>query len=178
MKPAILNIAVAGALGLSLAAAATAIAQDRPAGPGGPPGAGRGAERQKIFQAMEQRREQRLHDLLQIKPDQEAAFHTFVTSLEQMRPKGERGPRQPGERPMLTTPERLDRAVQRLGEAQARLQKASAAIKTFYAVLTPDQRKAFDLMPMPIGGERGRPGMRMHGWRGGGFGGPPRGRLD
>jgi protein CpxP len=93
---------------------------------------------------MQHRREQRLHDLLQIKPDQETAFRTFVTAQEQGRPQG--GP--PGaERKPLTTPERLDREAQRIAQLQQRL----AAVKTFYAVLTPDQRKAFDQMPMMMG---------------------------
>jgi hypothetical protein len=108
--------------------------------------------------------------LLQIKPDQETAFRTFAASLEQSRPQRQRqgGPgerrRAPGaEHETLTTPQRLDRAAQRLADAQQRLQKESAAVKTFYAVLTPDQRKAFDA----TGGE----GFG----RGGGFGG--RGRF-
>jgi protein CpxP len=157
MKPTFQRVALAAALGFGLVV--SAAAQDRGPAPGGaaPGGAAgaRGADRQKLFEEMQHRREQRLHDLLQIKPDQETAFHTFTTSLEQARPqrgarqggRGQRGPGRGGaqaERAALTTPERLDRQVQRLAEAQQRLQKEAAAVKTFYAVLTPDQRKAFD----------------------------------
>jgi hypothetical protein len=165
------RVALASALCLGLAAAAAA--QDRQAGPGP-------RDRQKQVEDMQHRREQRLHDLLQIKPDQEGAYRTFVTALEQLRPQGGlrrgQGPQAGAQAQALTTPERLDRAAQRLGEAQQRLQKASAAVKTFYAVLTPEQRKAFDSMPMLIrAGDEGRgPGGGLFfRQRGPGRGGPP-----
>ena len=191
MKPTFQRIAVASALCLGLAASAAA-AQDRPAGPGGPQAQGqhRGGDRQKLFAEMRQRREQRLHDLLQIKADQEPAFHTFVTSLEQLRPQ--RGPGQgqgkdaqgpagrgpgAGQRMPLTTPERLDRMAQREAEHQQRLQKETAAVKTFYAALTPEQRKVFDMSPGLLrGGRGGGHGFGRHMWRHDGFEGPPPGR--
>jgi len=152
MKPTFQRVALAAVLGFGLVV--SAAAQDRGPGPGGTVPGARGADRQKLFEDMQHRREQRLHDLLQIKPDQETAFRTFASSLEQPRPG--RGQRQggPGQRRLgpgnegetLTTPQRLDRAAQRLADAQQRLQKQSAAVKTFYAVLNPDQRKAFDAM--------------------------------
>lgn len=178
MKPTFQRIAVASALCLGLAASAAA-AQDRPAGPGGPQAQGqhRGGDHQKQFAEMRQRREQRLHDLLQIKADQEPAFHTFVTSLEQLRPQ--RGPGQGQEtrgkdgrgpngaqRMPLTTPERLDRMAQRQAERQQRLQKMTAAVKTFYAALTPEQRKVFDMSPGLIrAGHGGGHGFGRHMWR-------------
>jgi hypothetical protein len=55
----------------------------------------------------------------------------------------------------LTTPERLDRQAQRLSERQQRQQKAATVVKTFYAALTSDQRKAFDSLPLAFGGARG-----------------------
>jgi hypothetical protein len=151
MKPTFQRVALAAALGLGLVV--SAAAQDRGPGPGpnGPPGA-RGGDRQKLFEDVQHRREQRLHDLLQIKPDQETAFRAFVSTLEQsraqlQRPDGRgRGRGGAQEREALTTPQRLDRQAQRLADAQQRLQKQSAAVKTFYAVLSPDQRKAFDAM--------------------------------
>ena len=159
------RLAALGVFGMGLCLAGSALAQDRAGGPGGPPPGARGDEHRKMFENMEHRREQRLHDLLQIKPEQEAAFRTFVSGLEAARSERGKGPGQAGARPEepkpLTTPERLDRAAQRLTEAQARLQKTSVVIKTFYAALTADQRKAFDAMPMPFGGERGGHGPRM-----------------
>ena len=157
MKPTFQRVALAAALGFGLVV--SAAAQDRGPGAGAAAAGARGGDRQKLFADMQHKREQRLHDLLQIKSDQETAFHTYVTALEQARPQ--RGQRQGGrrdggpgaggpggaQRMPLTAPERLDRSAQRLAEAQQRLQKESAAVKTFYAVLSPDQRKVFDEFP-------------------------------
>jgi hypothetical protein len=160
MKPTLQRVAIAAVFGLGLVA--SAAAQDRAQGPSAPAGQ-RGGDRQKSFEDRQHKREQRLHDLLQIKPDQETAFRTFVVALEQARPQrdqGQRGPRQrgPDQDQTLTTPQRLDRAAQRLAGRQQRLQKESAAVKTFYAVLTPDQRKAFDATPVVGGRGFGRRG--------------------
>jgi protein CpxP len=177
MKPNFQRVALAAALGFGLVV--SAAAQDRGPAPGAAAGAPRGADRQKQFEARQHNREQRLHDLLQIKPDQETAFRTYVSSIEQARPKrgarnggpgqrgqGERGPGAQGERAALTTPERLDRQVQRLAEAQQRLQKEAAAVKTFYAALSPEQRKAFDVSG-GVGFGRGDRGGGGFGRRGG-----------
>jgi hypothetical protein len=124
-----------------------------------------------MAEAMRMRREKMLHDLLQIKPDQEAAFHAFTASMTPPPRDGKAGPGRygPGAAPSMpmTTPERLDRMAARMAERQARFQKVAAATKTFYAALTPDQRRAFDAMPMMHGG--GGHGRWEHG--GHGFGG-------
>ena len=163
--------AAAGVLCLGLAAAAvSAGAQDR--GPG-PRGGDRPAEHQKMFEQFRQKHEQLLHDLLQIRPDQEGAFKAFLAAAE--RKPGERGPGREGRpdaRPM-TTPERLDRMAQRMAEHQQRFQKVAAATKSFYAALSPEQRKAFDAMPQGMG--RGGGGFGGHGHHGFGPGGPGRG---
>ena len=169
MKPA----AAAAVLCLGLTAAVSAAgAQDRPAGPGGPAHGERAGERQKMFENFRQQRQQRLHDLLQIRPDQDGAFRAYLAALETRHEGGERGPGREG-RPdagkQLTTPERLDRMAARLAERQQRFQQTAAATRTFYAALSPDQRKAFDAMPrMRDGGG--------HGFDHGRFGGPGQGR--
>jgi hypothetical protein len=166
--------AAAGVLCLGLAAAVSAGAQDHAPGPGG----GERAGHQKMFEQFRQKREQRLHDLLQIRPDQEGAFKTFLAASEQAMPAP--GERERGrgrdclpDRKMLTTPERLDRMGQRMAERQQRFQKVAAATKTFYAALSPEQRKAFDAMAPMMG--RGRAGpMGGHGFGPRqGFDGPP-----
>jgi protein CpxP len=160
----------AAALCLGIIAVATAgAAQDRPPGPQGlQRGPVRqGPDRQKMFEQMRQRRQQQLHDILQIKPDQEAGFHAYLAAVEPPRREGKDGPRGlqrgPDFAPM-TTPQRLDREAARI----ARQQAALAATRTFYAALSPDQRKAFDAMPMRMGHGGG------HGFHGPeGRGGPP-----
>lgn len=161
-------------LGLT-AAASTAGAQDRPAGPGEAPRGDRAAERQKMFETVRRQREQRLHDLLQIRSDQDGAFRAYLAALESQHKPGERGPGRegrPGEQKQLTTPERLDRMAARMAERQQRFQQTAAATKTFYAALNPDQRKAFDAMPR-MGGEGRHFGPGRFGGRGPGFEGPP-----
>jgi Spy/CpxP family protein refolding chaperone len=174
--------AAAGALCLGIAAAAAAGAQDRPPpGPGAPPPTGaRGADHRKMFDAMRAHREQRLHDLLQIRADQEGAFHAFVAALTppERDDKGRRGPgwgRGPGgpqgpdAKPPLTTPERLDKVAARMAERDQRFQQIATATRTFYAALAPEQRKAFDELSMHGGGGHMMRGRFM---RRGGPGGP------
>jgi protein CpxP len=162
--------ATAGALFLGILALATAgAAQDRPPGPQGLQRGPlrQGPDRQKMFEEMRQRREQRLHDVLQIKPDQDAAFRAYLAAIAPPRPEGkdgQRGPRELQRGPdfaPLTTPQRLDREAAHIAREQAAL----AATRTFYAALSPDQRKAFDAMPMRMGhgGERGSGGREGRG---------------
>jgi Spy/CpxP family protein refolding chaperone len=181
------HAAAAGALCLGIAAAAAAGAQ--PAhGPGSPPAAGeRGQDHRRMFENMRARRQQRLHDLLQIRADQDGAFHAFLTALTppDRADKAHRGPRGdegPDAKPM-TTPERLDKMAARMAERQQRFQQLASATKTFYAALTPSQQKVFDEMPPMAGREEGHGGLEMgrfmhrRGERGGpggpGFMGPP-----
>lgn len=195
MKSTFRRIAAAGVACLSMGLAASALAQDRPAvagragsglapGPLGP----RGADRPNPLAETKQRREQRLQDLLQIRPDQEPAFRTFLITLEQGRPQlaPGAGPRRqdgPGgfaaaDRERLTTPERLDRMAQRMAERQQRTQKTVAAVKSFYAVLSPEQRKAFDALPVMRIGDGPGAGLRRAGrMMRDGFGGPPPGPV-
>jgi len=68
----------------------------------------------------------------------------------------------------LTTPERLDKMSAMMSEhiarRQAEFQKHAAAIKAFYAVLSPEQQRAFDTLPMEtLGGLHGGHGGEDHG---------------
>jgi hypothetical protein len=130
------------------------------------------ADHQKRFEEMRARHEKAMHDILMIRPDQEAAFHAFTAALAPP-PMGDRDGKSwrdhgPGAMAM-TTPERLDRMAARMSERQARFQTMAAATKTFYAALSPEQRRAFDALPMMMGGHGG-----MHGGHRG-PGGPPMG---
>lgn len=154
-------IPMAAAAALSLAAGAS-LAQ-----PGPPPGAGpQGAEHhwQKPDPAqMAERHAQRLRDALQLRPDQEPALQQLVAAMKP--PAGAMDHEHDGHEAMsgLPTPQRLDRMQAEMAEHQARFQTHAAAVKRFYAQLTPAQQKAFDAMPMmghEHGHEHGPPGMR------------------
>lgn len=177
------SFAFAAALALTAGAAS---AQPVP-----PPGAGPRAEGHQwqrpdpaqIAQRradMAQRHAQHLRDVLQLRPDQEPALQALLSALQP--PAGardhdhDRMDRQPGAAP-LSTPERLDRMQARMAEHATRFQQHAAAIKRFYAELTPAQQRAFDAMgPMMMGhgmhGMHGHHGMGERGEMGGFRGGP------
>ena len=84
-----------------------------------------------------------LHDKLKLTAAQEPAWATFGAS---MRPG-------PGQRPArmdqaeikkMSAPERLEKWIAKSKEHIARQETRLAALKTFYAVLTPEQQKVFD----------------------------------
>jgi hypothetical protein len=151
--------AAAGAAALSLAAGA--FAQDRPP-PGGPDGAAGarafGDHMKERFEARQAERIKALHDVLSIRTDQESAFQAFTSALHPAHDgKGPHGPGQDaqGGPPAMpaTTPERLDRLVARQQEHQQRIEARVTAIKTFYALLSPEQRHTFDSLVLLRDGE-------------------------
>ena len=137
---------------------------------GGPPGGehgpwGPGAMRPGMAD-MHQRMEERkaahmkaLHDALNIRPDQEAAFGAFASAMASGHDMdGHHADRMDGDRmhgdhedmDNLTTPERLDRMAQRIDEHIARMraafQRRADAAKALYAALNPDQRRTMDAL--------------------------------
>ena len=170
-------LSAAMALGLGLSCATAGHAQDQgppPPGPGAHDGAHHWdpATMKAHFEARRQARAQELHDALQLRPDQDSAWQAFLADTRP--PEGEAGRHQhmhkDGAAP-LTTPERLDRMAQRMGERQARFQHHADAVKRFYAALDARQQKAFDALADLRGGEHGGMGGRgFGGHRGGGLG--------
>jgi|GEM_PF-332445 len=140
---------------------------------------------------MEHRREahiKALHDILNIRPEQDAAFQAFVQS---MHPMGEAGETpgagdhegwKHGGMAGMTAPERADAMVKHFDEHVAKMREHLArhaeAVKAFYAVLSTDQRRAFDALPGMMMGHGGMGGPGMHG-HGPGMGGHrPMGGMD
>jgi hypothetical protein len=174
------------ALAMLLASASLAAAQEPPAAP--TPMAHQGWDPAQMRQRMEERRAARLkalHDVLGIRPDQEAAFSAYAAAIRPPeRAPGQRPGRMGGDRGALanlTTPQRLDQMAQRMEERSARwheaFQRRAAATKALYASLNPEQQRAMDALPLLRGGHgrggrggwgQGR-GMGGRGW--GGHGG-------
>jgi len=174
--------AVAGfILAAALASTATlALSQQTPAG--GPPTADqRAAWKAKAQARMHDHMEmhaKHLHDLLQLRPDQDAALQTLLAALAPSPmdhggdhhwgpggpAAGQPGPDGHDDFAKLTTPERLDKMAAmmsaRTAKRQAEFQTRAEAIKAFYAVLSPEQKRAFDALPPET--------LAMHGGRGGG----------
>jgi protein CpxP len=115
-----------------------------------------------MHEMMEQHAK-RLHDILNLRPDQDGALHTFLASMapEHRDHEGMKRDR-PDDMGTLTTPQRLDRMAARMSEHQAQFQARASAIRQFYAALSPEQQRAFDALPP----------MMMRGHRGMGPGGP------
>jgi hypothetical protein len=163
----------------AFATAGAAVAQDLPPQPAHPGGmmhehmkAQMEAHRLAHIKAM--------HDLLQIRPDQEAAWQAFTASMTPP-------PHPDGKDPMaehkamaaMTTPERLDAMAaemsQHVAEHQAQFQRHAEAVKHFYAVLSPAQQKAFDALALSTHHGMGHHEMDdqgMGGWRHPPMGGP------
>lgn len=130
-----------------------------------------------------------LRAVLQLTPAQEPALQAFLTAMHRPHegPDGMAGPDRgppPGdpaarkaemkarheemekkhaEEAALSTPQRLDLMVKRMEEHETRrkteVEAHVAAVKQFYAALTPTQQKAFDALHGGMMGGRGHDGM-------------------
>lgn len=120
---------------------------------------------------------ERLRTVLQLRPDQEPALQRLMSAMKPPGDLREKMRERHDEMARLTTPQRLDRMRAHMAERQAAFDQRAAAIKTFYAGLSPSQQKAFDAMgPMHGGrmggGHVGHGGMGRHGMDHGGPDGP------
>ncbi|HLI65265.1 MAG TPA: Spy/CpxP family protein refolding chaperone [Caulobacteraceae bacterium] len=159
----ILRASAALAAGVaSLSIACVALSQAPQPEPNGPPTA---EQRQARMHERMQEEAQRLHALLNLRPDQEAAFQAFQAAMAPQ--PHERGEHRDHAQGQLTTPERLDRMADRMAKHEADFRRKAEAIRAFYAVLSPEQQRAFDALPMPGGrGEHGDHGDHNRGPRG------------
>lgn len=145
-----------------LAAAAFAMPGATPgASPGGKAGCEmrQGQAQQGKREAFRARHLAGLKEKLQLQPSQEAAWNAFVQA-------GQPGPRlakadreaRHEEFQKLSTPERLDHMLAMSDLRRAKMVERAAAVKAFYAQLTPEQQKVFDAEAMPARGA----GKRLH----------------
>ena len=87
---------------------------------------------------------QQLHDALNLRPDQEASWESYARTLS-ADPQEEARRRDFAERmPRLTAPERVDLSIQMMQADLGAMEKRGAALKAFYAALSPQQQKVFD----------------------------------
>lgn len=160
LQPSRLALMAAAAITLSTTAA-VAVAQDGPPPPGRPPvaddgpGGPGGPPMMRHHRRFDpEARAQHLRDVLQLRADQDGALKAYLaaTGPKDLDGDGWRdGPKKDladAPRKPLTTPERLDRETERLNRAKARID----ATRTFYAALSPSQKKAFDALGPMAGG--------------------------
>lgn len=101
-------------------------------------------EQQAKFAERMAKRQAKLHDDLKITPAQEPAWQAFQGKIKPAKPN------MPMQRPSKeewakqTAPERMEHQMEFLKRAETRLAERTAAVKEFYVVLTPTQKKVFD----------------------------------
>jgi Spy/CpxP family protein refolding chaperone len=122
--------------------------------------AGKG-EHGDFFEHRGERMEQhqkKLLEALKLSPDQEPAWKKFIASDGPM--PMSRAATKSEDWTKLTAPERAEKRLDMMKERQVRMGEHVAALKEFYAVLTPEQRKTFD--DFHGGSPHGMHGMRHH----------------
>jgi protein CpxP len=114
------------------------------------------------MQAMMEKHDAVLKAQLKLTPAQEGAWRAFVGARMPAAAPDKMQRPDPVEMAKLTTPERLDKMKamheERMKAMTETMAKRDAAIRTFYAELTPAQQKVFDAVSLPGQG-------RAHGGR-------------
>lgn len=150
----LLALALAATLGAGAAAQAQPTPAPQPAAMADA-STGHGWDTGRMHHRMEADHAQHikaLHEALNIRPDQEAAFSAFAAA---MRPDAHDDWRKhdqmdQGAMQAMTTPQRLDHMAQMMDERTAHMREAfqrrASATKALYAVLSPDQRHTMDAL--------------------------------
>lgn len=95
-----------------------------------------------------------LHAILNLRPDQEAAFQAFQAAMTPP-PHDHHDHVDRAAASGMTTLQRLDRVADHMAKRDAEFRRRADAIRAFYAALSPDQQRAFDALPMMRDGDRG-----------------------
>jgi hypothetical protein len=113
-----------------------------------------------------------MHDKLKLSATQEPAWKTFTDAIT----PGAM-PARPDHAAMekMTAPERMEKMLALSKERQVKMESHLAALKTFYAVLTPEQKKIVDASHMHM---RGMHGGMQGGMQGGMHGGMQGGKQE
>ena len=93
------------------------------------------------FEAMMQKRQTELHAKLKLSTEQESAWKAFT---QNMTPSGGWGKQDRAQLSSLHAPERMEKMLAQMKQREASMGERLGAVKTFYAVLTPEQQKVFD----------------------------------
>jgi Spy/CpxP family protein refolding chaperone len=154
--------------GLVLVLPAIALSQPEPPAPPPPPAEGPqhhdwDSERGEGHGGMA-RHLKAMHDILGIRPDQEAAFQAMAAAMRPpMSPLHDHMTPPPHpDMAAMPAPDRLEHQLQMMDQGHAmmreHMQNVIAAMRELYAVLTPEQRRIVDNLPALGGGHE----MGMH----------------
>lgn len=118
---------------------------------------------QKMQAGMENHRGQ-LHDKLKLTPQQEPAWKAFTEATKPQHDQ-KMHPAKADRQAMaaMSAPARMEKMLERSKERLAAMQQHLDALKSFYAVLTPEQQKIFDASHQDMHDRmKARMKMRMH----------------
>jgi hypothetical protein len=99
------------------------------------------AEHKAKFAAMVAKRQAALHDKLKLSAAQEPAWASFVAATTPQWPAGRPDRASAAQ---LSAPERMEKHLEMSKQHIAKQETRLAAVKAFYAQLTPEQKKTFD----------------------------------
>ena len=167
-------LATLAATGVAVAVAATAGSRyggcQQGYGPGdGPmmqgegygPGSGKAGrwEQGRQDPARHAQRLERMQQRLGITAEQEPAWQAFVVQMdaqrERMQSHRDQMRAQWDEGVTLSTPERIQRRAEFMGERLAAMTEMAESVDTLYGQLTPEQQQLFDRAPFMKGGRHG-----------------------
>ncbi len=102
-------------------------------------------QRQQRMQAGMEKHRTQLHDKLKLTPQQEPAWKAFTEATKpQHDQKKHQAKADRQAMAAMSAPARMEKMLERSKERLARMQQHLDALKSFYAVLTPEQQKIFD----------------------------------
>jgi hypothetical protein len=168
MTSALRLLAGAAALSACLCVSAAGFAQDSHAGMAGPPAVGGHDRWADQMRERAEAKAQALHDILNIRPDQEAAFQALTETMPGSRHEhgGMGMDSDRDEMGAMTMPDRMDRMAAHMADKQTEFQRHADAVKRLYGQLGPEQRRAFDavgsMMMMSGGAHHGMGGHMGH----------------
>lgn len=106
------------------------------------------------MEKMHERHLTNLHDKLKLTAQQESAWKKF-TANQTVVDKTARP--DPAEMQKLNAPQRMEKGLERMKSMETKMTEHLAALKEFYAVLTPEQQKVFDEQTPAFGDHDGHP---------------------
>lgn len=93
------------------------------------------------------KRQAALHDQLKLTPAQEPAWKTYLAAM--VPPPMSKVEHDPAMMDKMTAPERMEKMLEMTKGRETLITSHLAALKTFYAVLTPSQQQIFDQQTRP-----------------------------
>lgn len=117
-------------------------------------------QRHQAMQAGMEKHHARLHEQLKLTPQQEGAWTAFMEATKpRQAPMSDAAKAERQAMASMNAPERMEKMLGHAKDRLARMQQHLDALKTFYAVLTPEQQKIFDASHQRM---QHRMKMRMH----------------